>query len=315
MRTNKRSNIRKHKKTRRSKKRGGSPEGSNERSKGSPLVCGPLVNKKDKVAKDSCITKSVLMRLRNEFNKDHPDNPIMAIKPILIWHEFKMRLSHCADERCFLNEIDEPNEKQRLLHTLFAPEHPPEWLQNKNEWLSNHDIDNVMKQYEERYTDFKYLGTTAIDYDFKYSDGHCVEDQLCKFILKELMAEGKNRFASVFNLDKHNQGGSHWVSIFIDVKHKSVVFFDSAKGGIPKEIKRFVETVKDQGLKQNEPIKFKFLTNKSDHQQGDTECGVYSIHFIIEMLESFKSVKRFLYGNIPDKEMENLRPKLFNKPA
>ena len=315
MRTNKRSNIRKHKKTRRSKKRGGSPEGSNERSKGSPLVCGPLVNKKDKVAKDSCITKSVLMRLRNEFNKDHPDNPIMAIKPILIWHEFKMRLSHCADERCFLNEIDEPNEKQRLLHTLFAPEHPPEWLQNKNEWLSNHDIDNVMKQYEERYTDFKYLGTTAIDYDFKYSDGHCVEDQLCKFILKELMAEGKTRFASVFNLDKHNQGGSHWVSIFIDVKHKSVVFFDSAKGGIPKEIKRFVETVKDQGLKQNEPIKFKFLTNKSDHQQGDTECGVYSIHFIIEMLESFKSVKRFLYGNIPDKEMENLRPKLFNKPA
>lgn len=311
MRTNKRSNIRKHKKTRRSKKRGGSPEGS----KGSPLVCGPLVNKKDKVAKDSCITKSVLMRLRNEFNKDHPDNPIMAIKPILIWHEFKMRLSHCADERCFLNEIDEPNEKQRLLHTLFAPEHPPEWLQNKNEWLSNHDIDNVMKQYEERYTDFKYLGTTAIDYDFKYSDGHCVEDQLCKFILKELMAEGKTRFASVFNLDKHNQGGSHWVSIFIDVKHKSVVFFDSAKGGIPKEIKRFVETVKDQGLKQDEPIKFKFLTNKSDHQQGDTECGVYSIHFIIEMLESFKSVKRFLYGNIPDKEMENLRPKLFNKPA
>ena len=93
------------------------------------------------------------------------------------------------------------------------------------------------------------------------------------------------------------------------------MFFDSAKGGIPKEIKRFVETVKDQGLKQNEPIKFKFLTNKSDHQQGDTECGVYSIHFIIEMLESFKSVKRFLYGNIPDKEMENLRPKLFNKPA
>ena len=315
MRTNKRSNIRKHKKTRRSKKRGGSPEGSNERSKGSPLVCGPLVNKKDKVAKDSCITKSVLMRLRNEFNKDHPDNPIMAIKPILIWHEFKMRLSHCADERCFLNEIDEPNEKQRLLHTLFAPEHPPEWLQNKNEWLSNHDIDKVMKQYEERYTDFKYLGTSAIDYDFKYSDGHCVEDQLCKFLLKELMAAGKTRFAAVFNLDKHNQGGSHWVSIFIDVKHKSVVFFDSAKGGIPKEIKRFVETIKTQGLEQDTPIKFKFLTNKSDHQQGDTECGVYSIHFIIEMLESFKSVKRFLYGNIPDKEMENLRPKLFNKPA
>jgi hypothetical protein len=317
MRTNKRRNIRKHRKTIR-KKSGGSPlasKGLPLAIKETPLVCSPLVKKSDKVAKDSCITKPVLMRLRNEFNKDHPENPITATRPILVWHEFKMRLSHCADERCFLNEIDEPSEKQKLLHTLFAPEHPPEWLQNKNEWLSNHDIDKVMKQYEERYKNFKYLGTSAIDYDFKYSDGHCVEDQLCKFFLKDLMAKGKTRFASVFNLDEHKERGSHWVSIFIDVKHKSIVFFDSAKGGIPEEIERFVETVKAQGLEQDKPIKFKFLTNKSDHQQGDTECGVYSIHFIIEMLESFKSVKRFLYGNITDKEMENLRPKLFNKPA
>ena len=74
MRTNKRSNIKKHKKTRR--RRGG--------SKGSLLACSPLVKKSDKVAKDSCITKPALMRLRDEFNKDHPDNPIMAMRPILI---------------------------------------------------------------------------------------------------------------------------------------------------------------------------------------------------------------------------------------
>ncbi len=275
------------------------------------LVCSPLVNQNDKVSNDSCLTKSVLMRLRNEFNKDHPENKIVATRPILIWHELKMRMTQCADERCFLNEINEPNEKQQLLHTLFAPEHPPEWLKNKNEWLSNHDIDKIMRQYEEKYKEFKYLGTTAIDYDFKYADGHCVEDQLCKFVLKDLMAAGKTKFAAVFNLDKHDQGGSHWVSIFIDIKHASIVFFDSAKGGIPKEIKRFVETIKAQDT----PIKFKFLTNKSDHQKGNTECGVYSIHFIIEMLHNFKSVNRFLYGKIPDKEMEEMRPKLFNPPA
>jgi hypothetical protein len=87
------------------------------------------------------------------------------------------------------------------------------------------------------------------------------------------------------------------------------VFFDSANGGVPKEIRRFAKLI------QKQDSKYRFIASKKEHQKKNTECGVYSIHFIIEMLESFKSVKRFLYGNIPDKEMENLRPKLFNKPA
>lgn len=278
------------------------------------LVCSPTVNPGDKVTNESCLTKPILLTLRDEYNKDHSSNPIIATKPILIWHELKMRLSTCNDDRCLLSEIDDVTKREQTMHKLFAPEHPPDWLQNKQEWLSNRDIDSVMPQYEEKYADFKYLGTTSIDYDFKYDNGQCVEDQLCRFNLEEQMKAGKRRFGAVFNLDKHTKGGSHWVSMYFDIDHSIVVFFDSAKGGIPTEINRFIKTVTKQGASMKPAIKFEFKTNKSDHQRGDTECGVYSIHFIIEMLHNFDNLSRFMNGKIPDKEMSKERFKIFNSP-
>ena len=128
-----------------------------------------------------------------------------------------------------------------------------------------------------------------------------------------MLVDNKQRFASIFNLDKHNQSGSHWVSLFIDVPNKFIMFFDSANGGVPREIKKFVKNIKKQGLDEN--IEFKFITNHKSHQRGGTECGVYSIHFIVEMLiQPKKAMHVFLNGNIPDKEIEKYRNVYFNKP-
>jgi hypothetical protein len=219
------------------------------------------------------------------------------------------------DERKWVNEIDDPKLRAQIKKQLFAPESPPEWLKNPNEWLTNYDIDMVMEQYEMENKDFKYLGTTPIDYDYIVdTKSHtCVEDDLCKFNLKEQMSHGKRRFASVFNLDKHDQSGSHWVSVFIDVNKRIIMFFDSASGPVPKKITEFVNSVKEQGLKQN--IVFKYIAGKKRHQSGGTECGVYSIHFIIQMLtQPDKAMQIFLYGKIPDKEVEKYRKIYFNEP-
>ena len=127
------------------------------------------------------------------------------------------------------------------------------------------------------------------------------------------MSQGKRRFASAFNLDKHDQSGSHWVSVFIDVNKLIIMFFDSASGSAPKEIAKFINSVKQQGLREN--IEFKYITSKKKHQYGGTECGVYSIHFIIEMLKHpEKAMHIFLYDRIPDKEIEKYRNKYFNTP-
>jgi hypothetical protein len=222
---------------------------------------------------------------------------------------------NCQDERKWVNEIDDVKLRSQIKKQLFAPEHPPEWFKNKNEWLTNFDIDMVMEQYEMENKDFKYLGTTPIDYDYivDTSSQTCVEDDLCKFNLKELMSQGKRRFASVFNLDKHDQSGSHWVSVFIDVNKRIIMFFDSASGSVPKKITEFINSVKQQGLREN--IEFKYITGKKKHQYGGSECGVYSIHFIIEMLANpEKAMHIFLYDRIPDKEVEKYRKKYFNTP-
>ena len=277
------------------------------------LNCSPCVANK-KVVKNSCMTLEVLLRIRDEYNKDHPDNKIIAPKPVLIWHELKMRLD-CKDERCWIKEIDDPNLRTQIKNQLFAPEHPPEWLHNENEWLSNDDIDAIMKQYEEKYKTFEYLATSPIDFNFivDKSSNTCYEETLCKFDLKTLMAAGKHKFAAVFNLDKHDQSGSHWISLFINAHKNIIMFFDSANGNIPTQIAQFIKTVKQQGLDNG--IQFKFLRNHKQHQRGNTECGVYSIHFIIEMLNNAdRAIELFLNGYIPDNKIEKYRKIYFNTP-
>lgn len=275
------------------------------------LNCSPLVD--NKVVSTSCMTSEVLLKIRDEYNKDHIDK-IIATKPVLIWHELRMKLK-TEDERLWVNEIDDRGLRNKIKKQLFAPEHPPEWLKNPNEWLSNFDIDSVMEQYEMDNQDFKYLGTTPVDYDYILDENTntCVEDKMCKFNLKKLLSQGKRRFATVINLDKHTLGGSHWVSLFIDVDKRIIMFFDSASGSVPKNISKFVNDVKEQGKKQN--IDFEYIVNKKIHQNGESECGIYSIHFIIEMLKSPENaIKTFLYGNISDKEVQKYRKKYFNSP-
>ena len=273
-----------------------------------PLNCNPAVSTP---IKKSCMTVESLLLLRDEYNKDHPTNKIIADKPALIWYELKMRLQ-CEDEKCWLGEIDDKAKRDMIQKQLFAPDHPPEWIKNPLEWLTNLDIDSVMEQYQEKYTDFEYLGTTSIDYDYiiDKATGKCVEDLLCKFDLAKTIARGKQRFAAVFNLDKHNEPGSHWVSLFLSVPKKTIVFFDSANGGVPAEIRRFVKLVREQNPE------YKFIATKKEHQKKNTECGVYSIHFIIEMLHNYdKMLNIALKGRIPDKAMTRYRRKYFNRPS
>jgi hypothetical protein len=286
---------------------------SKTKKKFKSLNCSPCVANK-KVVKNSCMTREALLKIRDEYNKDHPGSKIIALKPVLIWHELKMKLD-CNDERCWVKEIDDKNLRTQIKNQLFAPEHPPEWVKNKNEWLSNYDINAVMQQYEQKDPTFEYLATTPIDYDYiiDKSTNTCYEETLCKFNLKSLMAAGKHKFAAVFNLDEHKEDGSHWISLFINAHKKIIMFFDSANGNMPTEIGRFIKNVKQQGLEMG--IKFKFLRNHKRHQQGNTECGVYSIHFIIEMLNNAdRAIELFLNGYVPDKKIEKYRKIYFNAP-
>ena len=289
------------------------------------LNCSPAVEGKTPI-KDSCIPDDILIQIRNEYNKDHPKNQIVTTHLNEIWHELKNRLK-CKSEKCWLNELDNAELNQKLQNTIFAPETPPEWKNNPDEWLSNYDITAVLKQYAEtkKYNYFAFIEPTPIDFDEKPSDmhGECVENKLCNFQLKDYLNDKKTKIAIIFNLDKHNESGSHWVSLFVDLDDKFVMYFDSAGDNIQPEIQNLVDRILKQATELN--IHLEFDNTPIEHQYGNTECGMYSLYFIITLLkgetengekltgykaksEFFKNKKR----RIPDKFVFNFRKKYFN---
>ena len=201
------------------------------------------------------------------------------------------------------------------LEDSFAPIQPLDWIKNPVEWLSNEDILKVMTQYEKSYTDFEFLGPSPIDYREKvsYFRDTCVWEELCRFNLSSMMKKGKTKFGIVFNLDKHDMPGSHWVAMYIDVKKRGIYYFDSTGEAMPKYLEQLVKSIKDQGHRSY--INFHFQQNHpKEHQKGGTECGIYVLYFIVNMIHT-GNFKKFNSKNttIPDNMMKNLRNHFFNK--
>lgn len=165
------------------------------------------------------------------------------------------------------------------------------------------------------------LGPSSIDYDTMIH-GKCVWDELCKFSLEKMLKMGKTDFGIVFNLDDHDEPGSHWVSMYIDTHNSVIYYYDSALNEIPPEVIRFKDNVIDQGKKLTKPISFQFLHNKKRHQKSNTECGMYSLFFITTFLTGETKIKQnmtiqdkihlFSKTRVPDKYVEQYRNIYFN---
>ena len=275
------------------------------------LNCSPENKDKDY----TCYSDLDLYTLRYMWNKRHPDKPIKTQNTKKIWETLKDYYANvCNKESCWVRQMTKNTKFERDLLDAFAPESPKEWKINPNEWLSSIDILQVMNQYEKKYKCFDFLGPSPIDYDTHKLHGDCVWEELCHFELQEHIQKGHHKIGIIFNLDPHYKGGSHWVSLFINIKHKTIFFFDSAGEPIPTQIKKFVNTVIEQGHKLKKPIYFNFDQNYPvEHQYGNTECGIYSIFFITHMLED-KINSHYLKTHIlKDKYIEKFRKIYYNE--
>ena len=275
------------------------------------LNCSPENKTKDY----TCYSDTDLFSLRDMWNARHPDRPIRTKNTKKIWEQLKNYYSTiCNKESCWVRQMTKNTKLEKELLDAFAPESPKEWKKNPNEWLSSIDILEVMNQYEKKYKCFDFLGPSPIDYDTHKLYGECVWEELCHFNLAEQLKKGHTKIGVIFNLDPHYKGGSHWVSLFINVKTKTIFFFDSAGEPVPNQISKFANTVIEQGKKLQQPILFKFDQNYPvEHQYGNTECGIYSIFFITHMLED-KINGHYLKTHIlKDKYMEKFRKVYFNE--
>ncbi len=263
----------------------------------------------------SCYSNDDLFKLKDRWNMRHPDNKINSNVPKEIWATLQSYLSSvCNKESCWLKQNFMPTKDAKELLDSFAPKSPDEWKKNPTEWLSSVDILNVMKQYEKAYKCFEFLGPSPIDYDEKELNGETVWPEISNFNLESQIKSGKTKIGLIFNTDTHNKPGSHWISMFINIKKKLIFFFDSAGDKIPDRLKKFVNNVTEQGRKLSPPIHFKFDENAPlEHQYGNTECGVYSLFFIVHMLEDKTSAHYLKTHALPDKYMNKFRKVYFNE--
>ena len=297
-------------KTSKQKQNGAARLNKNEKLK--KVNCSP--KDKNEINDFTCYTDKSLYKLRDLWNVRHPDKKINTNNTKEI-HELltKYLSSVCNKESCWLKQKSQFGKMSSDMSESFAPESPKEWKKNPNEWLTSVDITNVMKQYEKAYKCFDFIGPSPIDFDTKKIYGECVWEELCNFSLAEQIKKGKTKIGMIFNTDPHDKPGQHWISMFINIKKKNIFFFDSTGDAPPKEIVSFVKRVEEQGRKMNPKINFKFDTNEGiEHQYGNTECGIYSLFFIVHMLED-KVTDHYIKTHIlKDEYMQKFRKVYFN---
>ena len=299
---------RRRKKTRRRKKKNRRRKKRTQKLK--KVNCSP---KKGKALDYTCYTKRGLYKMKKIWNTKHPEQRIKSNNPRQIHSSLKYALSKtCNKESCWLkHKCLKENVPIDIKMGTFAPKAPKEWIKNPTEWLTSIDILEVMKQYEKSYPSFEFIGPSPIDYDTHKAYGECVWEELCEFSLKKNLNKKKTKIGIIFNLDKHDKDGSHWIALFIDALRKKIYYLDSYCEKIPRQVKKFVKKVQKQANMLGKG-QYKLIENKRRHQYSESECGMYCLYFIIQMIKgrSFNAI--FQKNRIKDKWMIHMRKKYFN---
>lgn len=223
-----------------------------------------------------------------------------------LWHEIDQKMKPiCKTERCWKRHLKMDDTKE------FRPPMPTAWKKDMNSWLNNYNILHVLKQYEASHSDFVFYGPVPVDFYADRKHGTCLQKELCQLKLKELIKQHKYKIGIVFNLDYHDQSGSHWVAMFINILSGDIYYYDSYAYPYPKEIKHFADKVAEQGkqIKAQHSklhVPFHLHFNPIRHQFGNSECGVYCIYFIIQMLEGIP-FDTFIHNGLNDKQINQYR--------
>ena len=262
----------------------------------------------------TCYSKESLEKIKKIWNKRHPDNKIEFNNSKEIWLDLRNKFKKsCNREMCWLRTQIIKNDIDRtLLENTFAPIQPESWKSNPREWLDSDNITDVMKQYEKKYPYFDFIGPTPIDYDTILEDNECVWNDMCKFNLNQCIDRGIKKIGIIFNLDKHDKGGSHWVCLFIDIPKEEIYFFDSYGFRIHPGVNKFSKMVIKQSVNSPYTNKFVRYSNSIEHQTvTDSECGIYCLYIIIELLKG-ADFQKLVSKRIPDKKMLQMRKIFFN---
>lgn len=281
----------------------------------------------------SCFTIESLKLIASEYNKNNNKDIIKITndKKDMVDKISKSLSKTCSNQVCWLRTNIVKNLKNEEINdNTFRPSGPSTGF----DWLSTTNINNVVNQYENKYNDFVFLGALPNDFEELPVLG------LSDINFDEFIEDGKTKIGMVINLDTHNQSGSHWVALYTDLLKNQLYYFDSIGNKPGPRIKRFNNKILDymyqkkhkkplqiggliKNIKKNKNNSSKYITllsnklnefdvryNNIQHQQENSECGVYSINFILRLAkgETFDDVTKNI---TPDEKINECRKVYF----
>ena len=256
---------------------------------------------------NSCISTDILEDMIKKYNETHSDkliidktisskstyDPIAHKKHLVELLESKLGKQQTEwGDKPFFKKLSDARKTIKLHKLTFKPSGP----RDSDEWLNTYNINDIFAQYEQVYPDFKFMGAHPRDFD------DIPSAKIRNINYEKLFESGIRRLGFVFNLDRSNQSGSHWVSMYADLAKGQIYFMDSVGERPAKEFRDLMERIKSF-YETNERKKFcdsnpstnvcqvfkdksvDMRYNKTQHQFEDTECGVYSISFILRLLD------------------------------
>jgi Ulp1 protease family, C-terminal catalytic domain len=268
----------------------------------------------------SCISLVVLEEMAKAYNKmtNNEKDKIRLSKNMgtLNPQKYKLYLVHqigdrlgdtCKTQKCwstqdFIFQMGEAA-KMELAKYTFRPDAP----QGRFDWLSTFDINDSMAQYEKIYKGFKFYGANPMDF------ADLSQSKINYANYEKLYKEGTTKLGIIFNLDEHYKPGSHWVAMFLDLEKAEILYFDSFGVKPEKRIRALMRDVTryftDKRGKGLEDVRVDY--NKDQHQKQNSECGVYSMNFLIRMARG-DNFDKLCKDIIPDEKMNKCRKVYFD---
>jgi hypothetical protein len=195
--------------------------------------------------------------------------------------------------------------------------------------LSNFNIDGTMRRWARKFDFFFPCPFAMMDFD---SNGDLfgsldVADVLSGRLEADL-GEGRRRgrphsaLGCVLNTDTSRGPGKHWVAVFVDCRAPpwSVEYFNSAGNPPSRAVTGWMERTRVRlgGLWAREapagggagPPPLSVAVTRVDHQQSQTECGLYALFYIRRRLEG-TPYSFFFEQLVPDAAMTKFREHIF----
>lgn len=291
------------------------------------LKCHTTQEKNDNMCaidNPNCLTdkKEIIVKLVDIYNKLSSDKIDVTLSKSDLTKVLSKKILYNKDlVNKIKTEIFKDKELFNQLRNIFLPYGP----NNTNEWLNTVHINTIMTQIENIFTDFKFLGAVPVDINTTvkenyvpqcknkfffdttktstYSQMECIE-------LDKLYNNKKYKIGIVFNMDRHNQSGSHWTCFYADLQQNVIYYIDSVGTSPPKLIKNFIDNLQKILTTRNKK-EVTIYINKKPHQSGNSECGVYSINFITRLLANNSKLDLENIELIPDDKIKNCRTYYF----